>query len=80
MDKIEATIQTETVRRYELASEWEKAGGRSYSTPPERGYGNPRWIEVELAASERKRQALILLLLYYNAGWLDLEENESKEF
>lgn len=81
MDKVEAAVQAETVHRYELASEWEKSSG-FYSSPSwltssstdnnDEAGGNPRWIEVELAAVERKRQALILLLLYLNAGWQDV--------
>ena len=73
MDRIESAIQTETVRRYELATEWERADHQQHHGKSE-DQGNPKWIEAEMVASERKRQALILLLLHYNAGWLDAAE------
>lgn len=77
MNRLELAIQGETVRRYELASEWERANGgfSGSSALGDGGCGDPKWVEVELVASERKRQALILLLLYYNAGWQDADES-----
>ena len=87
MDKIEAAIQVETVHRYQLAAEWVKSSSGFHSPPSwsnnveddddsNNVSANPKWIEVELAAAERRRQALVLLLLYFNAGWLDAVAEE----
>lgn len=69
MNIIDDAVRAETIRRYELAAEWER------STANDAGAGHSRWIEVELAASERKRQALVLLQLYFSAGWQDVEDS-----
>ncbi len=71
LNKIEDSVKAETIRRYELAAEWERA--TTYSSDSD--VGNSKWIEVELAASERKRQALILLQLYVSVGWQDVEDS-----
>ena len=72
LSKIEDAVRVETIRRYELAAEWERA---TLDPSMGNGVGNSKWIEVELAASERKRQALILLQLYFTVGWQDAEDN-----
>ncbi|XP_046641767.1 PDZ domain-containing protein 8-like isoform X2 [Daphnia pulicaria] len=71
LSKIEDAVKAETIRRYELAAEWERANS---NTCADSGIGDSKWIEVELAASEKKRQALVLLELYFSVGWHDVED------
>ena len=71
LNKLEEAVRVETVRRYELASDWEKATG------PGAGPGQSKWIELELAASERRRQALILLMLHLSVAAQETDDGES---
>lgn len=72
LNKIEDAVTAETIHRYELAAEWEKSA--SYLSG-DSDVGNRKWIEVELASSEKKRQALVLLELYFGVAWQDVEEH-----
>ncbi|XP_045024455.1 PDZ domain-containing protein 8-like isoform X1 [Daphnia magna] len=72
LNKIEDAVTAETIHRYELAAEWEKS--TSYLSG-DSDVGNRKWIEVELASSEKKRQALVLLELYFGVAWQDVEEH-----
>ena len=70
LNKLEEAVRAETVRRYELASEWEKM------TTPGAGTGKSKWIELELAASESRRQALILLMLHLSVAAQEVDDGE----
>ena len=75
LSKIEDAVKTETIRRYELAADWERANSNAST---DSGIGDIKWSEVELAASEKKRQALVLLELYFSVGWQDVEDAQEQ--
>lgn len=73
LQRLEAATEVETIRHYELANKLEKADGAPWSTS-ERSR-----MEKEAAECESRRQALVLLLLFYSAGLRSAEDADQQQ-
>jgi len=73
LQRLEAATEAEMIRHYELLSKLEKADGAPWST------SERNRMEKEVAECENRRQALVLLLLFYSAGLRSAEEAEDHQ-
>lgn len=73
LQRLETATEMETIRHYELSSKLEKADGAPWST------SERNRMEKEVAECENRRQALVLLLLFYSAGLRSAEEAEDHQ-
>ena len=59
----------EIIRRYELDARLDRVDGTLFAEEKQK-------LEKEVEACENRRQALVLLLLYYSSGLQNAEESE----